>query len=66
MLRRVCDAGGGALRDPEERDRSFGRRRIDDAREVVTPPRGRQIRDVPIGHAAAALVVADESRVPRE
>ena len=62
----VADALGRALRNAEQRERRPAARRVDHCLEVGQLPVERQIRGVPVGHPAAALVVAHEPEVSRE
>ena len=65
MLHRVGDRDRRALRDAEQR-KALEAGRVDDELEIAQPGLEAQILDVPVGKAAAALVVADEPMRARQ
>src|SRR5437588_2908378 len=66
MPHRIADGRHRALRDAEEGEGRLRLGGVDDLLEVVDPARGRQLTGLPVAHAAAALVVADEAKVLSE
>ena len=56
---RVRNADGRAMRHAEQRERFLHAGGVDDLLEIPDAAIHRQIADVPVGHAAATLVVAD-------
>jgi hypothetical protein len=59
MLHRVCDRDRAATRDPKQR-KSIEPGRVNDRFEIADPRIEADIGHVPLGHAIATLVVADE------
>src|SRR6185437_5322535 len=60
MAKRVRDRDGAALRDAEQGE-AVQLQVVDDGLEIADPGLERELVDRPVGEAAAALVVADQS-----
>src|SRR5207253_3381972 len=66
MPHAVRDANRRALRDPKKGEGLTNVRSFHDGFQIPHPRFDRQIPDIPVGHAATALVISNESKVLTE
>src|SRR3569833_2884329 len=66
MARGVLHGCRRALRNSEQHELLARIARVDDRSEILRPACRREIADVPVAHATAPLVVADEAVLARE